>query len=65
MEVTTYIPGEGSPTSKEHSVVLVRGGRVKEISRASATGHPRCARRRGRLGLTARPVRYGAKKGGS
>ncbi|MDE0243158.1 MAG: 30S ribosomal protein S12 [Candidatus Kaiserbacteria bacterium] len=30
MEVTAYIPGEGH-TLQEHSVVLVRGGRVKDI----------------------------------
>ncbi len=28
MEVTAYIPGEGH-NRQEHSVVLVRGGRVK------------------------------------
>ena len=30
MEVTAYIPGEGH-TLQEHSVVLLRGGRVKDI----------------------------------
>lgn len=30
IEVTTYIPGEGH-TLQEHSVVLVRGGRVKDL----------------------------------
>ena len=30
MEVTTYIPGEGH-NLQEHSVVLIRGGRVKEL----------------------------------
>ena len=30
MEVTCYIPGEGH-TLQEHSVVLVRGGRVKDL----------------------------------
>ena len=29
MEVTAYIPGEGH-TLQEHSVVLIRGGRVKD-----------------------------------
>jgi small subunit ribosomal protein S12 len=29
-EVTAYIPGEGH-TLQEHSVVLVRGGRVKDL----------------------------------
>ena len=31
IEVTAYIPGEGH-TLQEHSVVLVRGGRVKDLS---------------------------------
>ncbi len=30
MEVTAYIPGEGH-TLQEHSVVLLRGGRVKDV----------------------------------
>jgi len=30
MEITAYIPGMGH-TLQEHSVVLVRGGRVKDI----------------------------------
>ena len=30
MEVTAYIPGEGH-TLQEHSIVLVRGGRVKDL----------------------------------
>lgn len=30
MEVTVYIPGEGH-TLQEHSVVLIRGGRVKDL----------------------------------
>ena len=30
MEVTAYIPGEGHQL-QEHSVVLVRGGRVKDL----------------------------------
>jgi small subunit ribosomal protein S12 len=34
MEVTAYIPGEGGQTGhglQEHSVVLVRGGKVKDV----------------------------------
>lgn len=62
MEVTAHIPGEGH-TLQEHSVVIVRGGRVKDLpgvryrvvrgvldDQAGVT-----ARRRGRS-------RYGAKK---
>jgi small subunit ribosomal protein S12 len=30
MEVTTYIPGEGH-NLQEHSVVLIKGGRVKDL----------------------------------
>lgn len=30
LEITAYIPGEGH-TLQEHSVVLVRGGRVKDL----------------------------------
>jgi small subunit ribosomal protein S12 len=60
MEITAYIPGEGH-TLQEHSVVLVRGGRVKDIGvnytvvrgKLDATGVDK--RRRGRS-------RYGAKK---
>lgn len=59
-EITAYIPGEGH-TLQEHSVVLVRGGRVKDIGvnytvvrgKYDATGVD--ARRRGRS-------RYGAKR---
>ena len=29
-EVTAYIPGEGH-TLQEHSIVLIRGGRVKDL----------------------------------
>ena len=60
MEVTAYIPGEGHRL-QEHSVVLVRGGRVKDINVRytivrgvlDATGVEN--RRRGRS-------RYGTKK---
>ena len=31
MEVTAYIPGEGH-NLQEHSIVLIRGGRVKDLS---------------------------------
>jgi small subunit ribosomal protein S12 len=59
-EITAYIPGMGH-TLQEHSVVLVRGGRVKDIGvqytvvrgKFDATGVD--GRKRGRS-------RYGAKK---
>jgi small subunit ribosomal protein S12 len=59
-EVTAYIPGEGH-NLQEHSVVLVRGGRVKDIGvrYTIVRGMYDCAgvekRRKGRS-------RYGAKK---
>ena len=60
MEVTAYIPGEGH-NLQEHSVVMLRGGRVKDIGvqytivrgKLDASGIEK--RRRGRS-------RYGAKK---
>jgi small subunit ribosomal protein S12 len=60
MEVTAYIPGE-KHNLQEHSVVMIRGGRVKDIGirytivrgKLDATGVE--ARRRGRS-------RYGAKR---
>ena len=61
MEVTAYIPGEGHEL-QEHSVVLVRGGRVKDLpgvryhiirGALDATGVAK--RRRGRS-------KYGAKR---
>lgn len=59
-EITAYIPGIGH-TLQEHSVVLVRGGRVKDIGvqytvvRGKYDSGGVDARRRGRS-------RYGAKK---
>jgi small subunit ribosomal protein S12 len=64
MEVTTYIPGEGH-NLQEHSVVLVRGGRVKDLPgvrykviRAALDTAGVSDRRQARS-------RYGAKKGAS
>ena len=62
MEVTAYIPGEGH-NLQEHSVVLIRGGRVKDLpgirykvirAALDAAGVP--DRRQGRS-------KYGAKRG--
>ena len=61
-EVTSYIPGEGH-NLQEHSVVLIRGGRVKDLPGV------RYHILRGNLdaqAVTARKQRrskYGAKKG--
>ena len=60
-EITAYIPGEGHELA-EHSVVLVRGGRVKDLSGVKYTIV------RGKLdttGVSGRQTarsRYGAKK---
>lgn len=60
MEITAYIPGEGH-NLQEHSVVLVRGGRVKDIGLRYTIVRGKLdtggieKRRRGRS-------RYGAKK---
>ena len=63
MEVTTYIPGEGH-NLQEHSVVLIRGGRVKDLPgvrykviRAALDAAGVNDRRQGRS-------KYGAKKTG-
>ena len=62
-EVTAYIPGEGHELA-EHSIVMVRGGRVKDLpgvkyhvvrGKYDTTGV--VGRQKGRS-------RYGAKKGG-
>jgi small subunit ribosomal protein S12 len=62
MEVTSYIPGEGH-NLQEHSVVLVRGGRVKDLPgvrykviRAALDAAGVADRKQGRS-------KYGAKRG--
>ena len=62
MEVTSYIPGEGH-NLQEHSVVLIRGGRVKDmpgvrykVIRESLDTSGVSERRQGRS-------KYGAKRG--
>ena len=44
IEVTAYIPGIGH-NLQEHSIVLVRGGRVKDLPGRAVQDHPRRARR--------------------
>ena len=41
-EVTVYIPGEGH-SLQEHSIVLVRGGRVRDLPGRALPGGPRGA----------------------
>ena len=47
VEVTAYIPGVGH-NLQEHSMVLVRGGRVKDLPGRALQDHPRLARHPGR-----------------
>jgi small subunit ribosomal protein S12 len=63
IEVTAYIPGEGH-SLQEHSVVLIRGGRVKDlpgvryhIVRGALDSQGVSGRQRGRS-------KYGTRKGG-
>lgn len=60
MEITAYIPGEGH-TLQEHSVVLVRGGRVKDIgvNYTIVRGHLNAEGVENRLNARSR---YGVKK---
>jgi small subunit ribosomal protein S12 len=68
MEVTAYIPGEGH-NLQEHSVVMIRGGRVKDLigvryhivrGRLDTTGVE--SRRRGRSKYGAKVAKAGAAK---
>ena len=61
MEVTAYIPGEGH-NLQEHSVVIIRGGKVKDLAGVRYTivrGALDCAGVEGRLQSRSR---YGAKR---
>ncbi len=69
MEVTAYIPGEGH-TLQEHSVVMIRGGRVKDLigvryhivrGRLDATGVDKRRQSRSLYGAKT-PKKEGAKK---
>ena len=66
MEVTAYIPGEGH-NLQEHSVVLIRGGRVKDlpgvryhIIRGTLDASGVSARRQGRSKYGAKAPKAGA-----
>ena len=61
-EVTVYIPGEGH-TLQEHSIVLVRGGRIRDLP---GVRYQVVRGARDTLGVQGRKQsrsRYGAKKG--
>jgi small subunit ribosomal protein S12 len=62
-EVTAYIPGEGH-NLQEHSIVLVRGGKVKDLSGVRYTIVRGTLDTAGVRGRRQGRSRYGAKKGG-
>src|SRR3989339_1428028 len=61
-EVTAYIPGEGHELA-EHSVILVRGGKVKDLSGVKYTIVRGKLDTTGVAGRQTGRSRYGAKKG--
>ena len=61
-EVTAYIPGEGHELS-EHAIVLVRGGRVKDLAGVKYTIVRGKYDTTGVVGRQTSRSRYGAKKG--
>jgi small subunit ribosomal protein S12 len=62
-EVTAYIPGEGHELA-EHSIVLVRAGRVKDLSGVKYQVVRGKYDTTGVVGRQSARSRYGAKKGG-
>src|SRR5918996_1629494 len=62
-EVTAYIPGEGH-NLQEHSIVLVRGGRVRDLPGVRYTIVRGTLDTAGVKGRRQARSRYGAKKGG-
>jgi small subunit ribosomal protein S12 len=63
-EVTAYIPGEGHELA-EHSIVLVRGGRVKDLSGVKYHVVRGKYDTTGVVGRVSARSRYGTKKGGT
>lgn len=61
MEVTAYIPGEGH-NLQEHSVVLIRGGRVKDLPGVRYQVVRGALDTEGVQGRTKKRSRYGTKK---
>lgn len=61
MEVTAYIPGEGH-NLQEHSVVLVRGGRVKDLPGVGYHVVRGCLDAEGVVGRKTSRSKYGTKK---
>ncbi len=63
MEVTAYIPGEGH-NLQEHSVVLIRGGRVKDLPGVRYHVVRGVLDTEGVVGRKQKRSRYGTKKEG-
>lgn len=63
-EVTAYIPGEGHEIS-EHAIVLVRGGRVKDLPGVKYQVIRGTQDAGGVVGRKTSRSRYGTKKGGA
>ena len=61
MEVTAYIPGEGH-NLQEHSVVLIRGGRVKDLPGVRYTIVRGTQDTQGAQGRNQARSKYGTKK---
>lgn len=62
-EVTAYIPGEGHQLA-EHSIVLIRGGRVKDLAGVKYQVVRGRLDTQGVVGRKTSRSRYGTKKGG-
>ena len=63
-EITAYIPGEGHELA-EHSIVMVRGGRVKDLAGVKYHVVRGKFDTTGVIGRETARSRYGTKKGGS
>jgi small subunit ribosomal protein S12 len=63
-EVTAYIPGEGHELA-EHSIVLVRGGRVKDLPGVKYTVVRGKYDTSGVVGRSTSRSKYGTKEGGA
>ena len=61
IEVTAYIPGEGH-NLQEHSIVLVRGGRVRDLPGVRYHIIRGVLDSQGVARTASRPARYGAKR---
>jgi len=64
IEVTAYIPGEGH-TLQEHSVVLIRGGRVRDLPGVRYHIIRGALDATGVQGRQQQRSKYGARKGGA